>query len=207
VGFLATQGGRLRFWMAGRGASGRHALQLQIRCGCIRLGGASVAVIRRRCGPTARRGGQRFGECCGATAVPLPELSTSRLGGGCGGPAAAAGGRAGGGVGSGGGGGGAMCSGRRWPGEWAAWGLGRRVHAGGRRAHYGRACAWWATAPCPRCAPAWAASRFQVLKQVLLPFLKGHAAACALTVQSRCIGTDCQLKSPGAKSVTDLLFS
>jgi hypothetical protein len=46
-----------------------------------------------------------------------------------------------------------------------------------------------------------------VLKQVLLPFLNAHAAACALTVESRCIGIDCQLKSPGAKSVTDLLFS
>jgi hypothetical protein len=46
-----------------------------------------------------------------------------------------------------------------------------------------------------------------VLKQDLLPFLNAHAAACALTVESRCIGIDCQLKSPGAKSVTDLLFS
>ncbi len=44
---------------------------------------------------------------------------------------------------------------------------------------------------------------FEVFKQVLLPFLKGHAVACTPTVESRCIGTDCQLKSPGTEFVTD----
>jgi hypothetical protein len=50
-------------------------------------------------------------------------------------------------------------------------------------------------------------ARSDVLKHVLLPFLKGHAAACTPTIQSRCIGTEYQLENPGTKSVADLFFS
>jgi hypothetical protein len=52
-------------------------------------------------------------------------------------------------------------------------------------------------------------ARSDVLDQVLLPFLKGHAAAsaaCMPTVQSRCIGTEYQLESPATKLVT-IFFS
>jgi hypothetical protein len=139
VGFPATQGGRLRFWMAGRGARGRHGLQRLICCGCIRLGSASVAVIRRRCGPTSRRNGQCCGGGGGAAGVSLPERSTRRLGGGCGGPAAAACSRAGGGVGSGGGGGPArdVC---RAAAARRVGGVGGGRTLAGARAHGGRPC-------------------------------------------------------------------
>ncbi len=49
-------------------------------------------------------------------------------------------------------------------------------------------------------------ARSDVLKQVHLPFLKGHAAACTPTIQSSCISTKYQLESPGTELVTDHFF-
>jgi hypothetical protein len=46
-------------------------------------------------------------------------------------------------------------------------------------------------------------ARLDVLKQKLLLFLKSHAVTCTPSIQSRCIGTYCQLETPDTESMAD----